>query len=490
MKRLPLRWVVLLPVVATISVGFVVFAVYIDGSERATRLAEIDRELVRAARVEVAPPAAPPDTTDGGAPPAPAPTDDGAAGVDPPVQLVVTTDGRVSGVGGADNPFSEEAIAALAATATQTTTEVEDHRVLVSPRPDGQVRVTALSLAGYRSAIADLRRSLVVGGLVIALLEAAMAWWLAGRLVRPLATMATTANRIAGGALDTEVVPVGGSREVAELSSDIERMVERLRAALAEREQSAAEAARARDDMRRFLADVSHEIRTPLTALKGYSDLYDHGMLTEPGALDRAMSRVGSESVRLHALVNSMLDLVRDGGARAHVAVPVDVAEVVGTVADDLRVVHPARRIDVEIGPSVDASVVGDPARIHQAVLNLGANACTHTDAGSPVALVVEATPAAVTVSVVDHGPGVGEAEQEDIFLPFYRSDPSRVRDGRGGAGLGLAVTRQVALEHHGSVSVRPTPGGGATFVLGFPRAAPDTLPPISGPERMPSAGP
>ena len=93
-------------------------------------------------------------------------------------------------------------------------------------------------------------------------------------------------------------------------------MVARLRSALAEREQSEAVATRARDDMKRFLADVSHEIRTPLTALKGYSDLYERGMLAEPGALDRAMSRVGSESVRLHRLVNSMLELARDGETR------------------------------------------------------------------------------------------------------------------------------------------------------------------------------
>ena len=263
------------------------------------------------------------------------------------------------GSGGADNPFSAEALAALAAATTQTTTEVDDHRVLVSPRAGGEVRVTALSLTGYRSAIADLRRSLVVGGLVIVLLEAAMVWWLAGRLVRPLATMASTATRIADGALDTEIDRAGGSREVAELSSDIERMVERLRDALAERERSAAEAARARDDMRRFLADVSHEIRTPLTALKGYSDLYDHGMLTEPGALDRAMARVGSESVRLHALVNSMLDLVRDGRAATPVVEDVDVAGVVGTVAADLRVAHPGRRIDVGVGGTAEAGWPG-----------------------------------------------------------------------------------------------------------------------------------
>ena len=81
----------------------------------------------------------------------------------------------------------------------------------------------------------------------------------------------------------------------------------RLREALAEREQSTADATRKGDDMCRLLADVAHEIRTPLTALKSYSNLHAKEMLAAPGALDRAMSRVGDESIRLNVLVNSML---------------------------------------------------------------------------------------------------------------------------------------------------------------------------------------
>ena len=342
--------------------------------------------------------------------------------------------------------------------------------MLVSPQPDGQVRLTALPLEGYRNTTDALRRTLLLGGLIIIVLESAMAWWLAGRLARPLVTMAATANQIADGALDTEVQHAGGSREVADLSSDIVRMVARLRDALAERERSEAAATLARDDMKRFLADVSHEIRTPLTSLKGYSDLYEGGMLAEPGALDRAMSRVGSESDRLHSLVNSMLELVRDGQTRPQAVADIDVTQVVRAVADDLRAAYPERRIDVRIGQAIGTPVTGDPARIHQAILNLGANACTHTPAATPIAIVVESTTDALTVSVIDHGAGIDEAEQQRIFLPFYRIDPSRARNGDSGAGLGLAVTQQIAIAHRGSISVYPTPAGGATFRLCIPR--------------------
>ena len=475
MNRLSLRWVVLVPLLATIVVGFVAFAVYIDRADRETRLRAIDGELTRAAQVDGG--ASPPGRPGPDAPPAPSGAAVAATGVDPPVQLVVSTDGDV--VSSQDeNPFSPEDLLALGSTREVTTSEVGDHRVLASPQPDGQVRVTALPLAAYDAATDALRRSLLVGGLVIVALESAMAWWLAGRLVRPLAAIAAGANRIAAGALDTQVQPAGGSREVFELSTDIDRMVTRLRSALTERELAAAAATRAHDDMKRFLADASHEFRTPLTALRGYSDLYARGMLSEPGALDRAMSRVGSESGRLHRLVSSLLELTRAREPITPATTDVDVTEVVREVVDDLRAAYPGRQIELEVGAARAGTVVADPDRIHQALLNLGANACTHTDPRTAVVVRLESTPDAVAVSVIDHGAGIVEEERERIFLPFARLDPSRVRAGQvDGAGLGLAVTRQVVDEHGGSVRVVPTPGGGATFVLRLPkdRAAPPT---------------
>ena len=462
MNRISLRWVILVPLLATITVGFLAFATYLDQSDRSTRLAEIDRELARAQGGTGAPP--------GGGPQTPQAPDPATIGVDPPVQFTVSPDGDVTAAQGGVNPFPVDTLATLGATRESTITDVGDYRALLSPQADGQVRVTALSLEGYRATTAERRRDLIIGGLILVLLESAMAWWLAGRLVRPLTTIATTANRIADGALDTELHHAGGSREVADLSDDIERMVHRLRAALAEREQSAAAATHARDDMLRFLADVSHEIRTPLTALKGYSDLYERGMLTEPGALDRAMSRVGNESVRLHRLVNSMMELVRGGESRAQATSEVDVTRIVRAVVDDLRAAYPGRQIDTRIDAESSAPLAGDPARIHQAILNLGANACTHTPTSTPIIIAVEQSPGAVAISVIDHGAGIDEAEHERIFLPFYQADSSRARRGQGGAGLGLAVTQQIAHEHHGSITLRPTPGGGSSFTLRLPQ--------------------
>ena len=100
------------------------------------------------------------------------------------------------------------------------------------------------------------------------------------------------------------------------------------------------------------------------------------------------MSRVGTESVRLHGLVNAMLELARGGERRDQVVVALDMVEVARAVVDDLRAAYPKRRIGLELDGSA-THVAGDPARIHQALLNLGANACAHTEPGAPIAVSV-----------------------------------------------------------------------------------------------------
>lgn len=84
--------------------------------------------------------------------------------------------------------------------------------------------------------------------------------------------------------------------------------------------------------------------------------------------------------------------------------------------------------------------------------------------------MAIESTGGDLTISVIDHGAGIDDEEKQKIFLPFYRSDPSRVRDGKGGADLGLAVTQQIAHDHGGAVGVHQTPAEGATFTLSLPQ--------------------
>lgn len=461
MRRPSLRWMMLVPTIATITVGLVVFGIYLDRVQRDSLLDDIDAELIRAERSIVGPRAPAGTQPD---------EDDDGDGVDPPTQLLVTSDGDILAEGGGTNPFDHATLTALAAETGTFTVDEPRYRVRTAEREDGNVAITALPLAQFDQAVSDFRRTLLAGGLVILALEIGVVWFLAVALTRPVTRMAATATRIADGATDTEIDPPSGSRETAELAGDLRRMVDRLRATIDDRERSATEATRARDDMRRFLADMSHELRTPLTALKGYSDLYAGNMLDEPGALDRAMGRIGDESERLNALVSDMLQLAREASIGDQPEI-VDASEIVRVVVDDLRAAHAGVGIELGLAPTTDAVVLGQPGPLHQAILNLGSNACQHSPTGATVEFRVHSTDTDLVIEVVDHGPGIDPDEVGKIFLPFYRHDTSRGRDGRGGAGLGLAITHQIAERHSGSVDVAATPGGGATFTLSVPLA-------------------
>lgn len=465
MRRLPLRWVLLGTVLGAITLAFTAFALYVDRVEQSNRLDDIDAELVRAERGGTTP-----ASVDR---PAPPPPDDGevdADAVDAPIQLVVDPDGNVVANSGASNPFSATTLAALTGGDDNLTTQDPRFRVRTATTPEGGLAVTALSLEAFDAAVQRLRVALVAGGGVILGLVAAMLWVLTGWVTRPVVRMTESARRVAAGDLETPVGSPAGTRETADLAVDLDAMVGRLRRALGAAHQS-------RDATERLLADMAHEIRTPLTALKGYSDLYARGMLDDEGAVDRAMARIGSESERLNTLASSMLQLALEQTEEL-AAEEFDLGEVADEVVTDLRAAHPDQRLELLIVDRGPHRLRGSRDRIQQALLNLGSNACQHSPTGAPVVLEVQRGVDDLVVRVADRGPGVEPADHARIFLPFYRSDAARSRDGHNGAGLGLALVRQIAEQHHGTVSVESNAHGGATFVLRVP--APSGVSPSS----------
>ena len=167
-------------------------------------------------------------------------------------------------------------------------------------------------------------------------------------------------------------------------------------------------------------------------------------------------------------LVDDLLLLARIDEGRPLEQKPVDLAAVVGEAVDAARVVEPDRPIEVSVEP---ASVIGDEARLHQVLDNLLANARTHTPAGTPVSVELERLDGYAELTVADHGPGLTEEQATRVFERFYRTDGSRAR-ASGGAGLGLSIVAAVAQAHGGTAEARPTPGGGATFVITLPLCA------------------
>lgn len=468
MRRLGMRWLLLWPVLLAVSLGMLALAVYVDRAATTDQIASVDDELVRVQNRVPQPPV----PRVGGAGPALGEADrvepaDVVDALVTPVQFVISAeDSGRAGTG--PNPFSAEQIESLAGRSGSLTVDGNPrYRVLLSLTSSGDTQVSALPLDQVDASIGSLRTSLVVGGIVIFLFVGLVVLLIASAVTRPVRRMSEAANRIARGELDTKIGEPTGARETAQLAIDLEQMLARLNASLDDSNRLTAEATQARDVMRRFLADASHELRTPLTSMKGYSDLYARDMLDEPGHIDRAMSRVGSESSRLTQLVDDMLVLASAGSMPDGTFDPVNLVDVGGDVVDDLRAAFPNHEIELRGDTDGVSPVLGDRGRLHQCLLNLGSNACHH--GGDEVEISIDVKASNVVVTVADNGPGVPSEIGDRIFEPFRRGDASRTRDGRGGAGLGLAMVKHISDSHGGSIGFGTTPGGGATFELSIP---------------------
>jgi len=223
--------------------------------------------------------------------------------------------------------------------------------------------------------------------------------------------------------------------------------------------------------MRRdFIADISHELRTPLGVLNGELEAVEDGVRP----LDAAT--VGSLHAEVHTLnklVSDLYDLsLSDAGALTYRKADVDVAELLQATADRLRDRFASRGLALSATlPRKAAMVFGDERRLQQLIDNLCENSLRYTDAGGRLEIVLQADASRVTLAFSDTAPGVPDDALPRLFERFFRVDPSRNR-AHGGAGLGLAICRNIAIAHDGTLSVAPSPLGGLRLVLTLPLAS------------------
>lgn len=446
----------LVPLLLSLTVGSAALGLFVYRAVERDQFRTVDGEVSRALAAAVGRLGNP-------ARPSRTPVDD-AEVIEAPIQYVVSADGTVLDRPETRDVVSEAQLAELVDSGAVATIDGEPrYRAQAFVTPRGTAAVTGVSLRTVDESLASLRRNLALGGAVLVAIQALIVALVARRVTDPVVRLSGVAHQIASGDFAAEVGSPAGPRETAALTSDLTAMLGRLLEAIDERERSAADAEQARADMERFMADASHELRTPLTAIRGYSDLYRSGMLDTDG-LDRAMSRIGDESERLTTLVGDLLHLVQPADPRHLEAV--ELAALASAVVHDLRAAHPTHPIAHRLDDSDGCIVRGDAARLHQAVLNLGANACQHTPPGTEIVIAVSTDSATAVLEVIDHGPGIDPELAERIFQPFTRGETSRSRSKHDGAGLGLALADRIVRQHSGSLTLEPTTGGGATFMI------------------------
>jgi two-component system OmpR family sensor kinase len=275
--------------------------------------------------------------------------------------------------------------------------------------------------------------------------------------MRPLEDMTKEADAIAAGDLSRRVRPAEGNGEIARLGRAFNGMLTQIETAFALR-------ARSEERLRSFLADASHELRTPLTSIRGYAELLQKDALTDKADRDRALSRIEKEAARMGLLVGDLAILAREGEGPEPTRHRVDLAAVAADAVDDARTVDVARSIELHVPAEVP--VAGDDARFEQMVHNLIDNALTHTPAGTPVEVSVEAQGTSAVLEVRDQGPGLTAEQAGQVFDRFYRGDVDRLD---GGSGLGLFIVASLARTFGGTAGVDSTVGEGSTFRVVLP---------------------
>lgn len=297
---------------------------------------------------------------------------------------------------------------------------------------------------------------LVTGGVLIAI--AVLGFWIVQLGLRPLDSIAKTADEIAAGDLTARIERAEERTEVGRLGLALNAMLGQIESAFKAREASEAR-------LRRFVADASHELRTPLSGVRAYAELFKRGADRRPADLARAMEGISRESERMSVLVQDLLLLARLDDGRPLEQEPVELDEVAREAVETARAVEPERPIELQVEPAV---VLGDRERLRQAVDNLLGNVRSHTPPDSPATVSVSRVNGNALLEVRDSGPGLTEEASQRVFERFWRADPTRSRS-RGGVGLGLAIVSAVADAHGGTASAHSEPGKGATFRITLP---------------------
>jgi signal transduction histidine kinase len=292
-----------------------------------------------------------------------------------------------------------------------------------------------------------VRNALLVGGPLLLVIVGAVTWWIVGRALRPVEDIREEVERISSRELDRRVPDAPGHDEVARLAATMNRMLDRLQ--------------RSQERQRRLVSDASHELRSPVAAIRQHAEVA--GEHPDATPVEELASAVLDETDRLQGLVEDLLVLARLDEGSESLATEVDLDDIVLAEAARLR---RTSTIEVDTSGISAGRVHGSEAALDRMVRNLTDNAARY--ARARIALGLARADGRVVLSVEDDGPGIAPGDRERVLERFVRLDESRGR-GTGGAGLGLAIVREVAASHGGETALGESALGGLRAEVRLP---------------------
>ncbi|MBN2645746.1 MAG: HAMP domain-containing protein [Desulfuromonadaceae bacterium] len=301
----------------------------------------------------------------------------------------------------------------------------------------------------------EQKLTFILVALIIVVVSALLSLLLARRLVQPLSQLARATHQLSGGDFSCRV-PVAGSDELGRLATDFN-----LLALTLEKNEQA---------RRQWVADISHELRTPIGVLRGEIEALQDGV-RQPDA--QALQSLHSETLHLTRLVDDLYQLtLSDLGALNYRKVRLELTPLLERLLrryeDDFR--RHGLKLVMNGAADLDTQLFGDPERLQQLFSNLLDNSLKYTDPGGTLQVTLQSGGKdQLLILFDDSGPGVGENELPRLFDRLYRVESSRNRQ-TGGAGLGLAICRNIAEAHQGTISAHPSALGGLSIRLLFPQ--------------------
>jgi signal transduction histidine kinase len=299
---------------------------------------------------------------------------------------------------------------------------------------------------------------------VVTVLSAVTGWLVAGRILRPVRVIASTARRLSATNL-TERVPVDAPPdELTTLAGIINDMLDRIQLGVADRD-------RLLESQRMFVANAAHELRTPLTTMRTAIDVTLDG---QPDADELTAMAVDVRHAAEHAqrTLDGLLTL-----ARSHTGPtdpqPVDLADLAAEVLGGAAA--GAARAGVEVHDDLrPAPTTGEPVLLERMVSNLVDNALRYNHAGGHVTITTGTENGRAVLRIGNTGPRVPDADTDRLFEPFVRATPNRISSlEHTGLGLGLSIVRAVVIAHHGVITAAPGATGGLGLSIALPPADP-----------------
>ncbi len=297
-----------------------------------------------------------------------------------------------------------------------------------------------------------VNHSLVIGTGIAAVAAILLTLLLSNRLRKELARLIRITREIGRGKLSLRI-PADQHGDLRDLGAAINHMASDLEAQMGARQQ--------------MVADVAHELRNPLQNLNGYIEALKDGLLP---ADDRTLGILSAETDQLRRLVDDLQELSSmDSGRLMLESGPIDLAEEIGDVVELMK--PRAEELGIALSgstPELLPEALADRRRLRQVVCNLVSNAFAYTPRGGSVAIAAREGHGELEISVSDTGSGIAAEDQARIFERFYRVDPARAR-ATGGAGLGLAIARELIQAMGGQIGVESRLGSGSRFWLRVP---------------------